>query len=56
MKNRLTRRADRKEGMVAGEHNKAVEIAKRALDKGLGVDIAAELTGLTVDEVLRLQQ
>jgi predicted transposase/invertase (TIGR01784 family) len=46
----------RREGMREGEYKKAVELAKKALYKGLGVDVAAELTGLTVDEVLRLQQ
>jgi predicted transposase YdaD len=56
MKNRLTRRADIKEGIATGEHKKAVEIAKKMLAGGKTVDEVAEWTSLTVDEVLRLQQ
>jgi predicted transposase/invertase (TIGR01784 family) len=60
MKNWLTRVYDKKEGrmegMVEGEHKKAVEIAKKALDQGLSADIVAQITGLTIDEVLRLQK
>jgi predicted transposase/invertase (TIGR01784 family) len=46
----------RREGMREGEYKKAVEFAKKALDQGLSADIVAQITGLTVDEVLRLQQ
>jgi predicted transposase/invertase (TIGR01784 family) len=37
-----------------GELKAKLETARKVLDRGLGVDIAAEITGLTVDEVLRL--
>jgi predicted transposase/invertase (TIGR01784 family) len=50
MKNRLTMAAERKEGRAEGR----VEIAKKALDEGLSVDIVAKITGLTVDEILCL--
>jgi predicted transposase/invertase (TIGR01784 family) len=62
VKNRLTMAAERKEGRregrlegrAEGEHKKAVEIAKKALNQGLGADVAAQITGLTIDEILRL--
>lgn len=36
------------------EKNKSIQIAKRSLDKGLGVELIAELTGLTEDEIKNL--
>jgi DNA-binding phage protein len=38
-----------------GEEKKALEIAKKMLARGRGVDEVAEDTGLTVDDVLRLK-
>jgi predicted transposase YdaD len=48
MKNRLTRVADKKETKL--------EIARKILASGKTVNEVVEWTGLTVDEVLRLQQ
>jgi predicted transposase/invertase (TIGR01784 family) len=50
VKNRLTRAADKKEGRAEAKS----EIAKNLLAKGMSVDDTAEITGLTVDEILRL--
>jgi DNA-binding transcriptional MerR regulator len=50
MKNWLTRVYDKKEG----EHKKAIKIARNMKDKGMSVNDIAELTELTVDEILRL--
>jgi predicted transposase/invertase (TIGR01784 family) len=52
MKNRLTRVYDKKEG----EQNAKLEIARKILASGKTVNEVVEWTGLTVDEVLRLQQ
>jgi MoaA/NifB/PqqE/SkfB family radical SAM enzyme len=54
MKNLLTRKYDKKEGRMEGEYKKAVEIAKKALGQGLSADVVAQITGLPVDDVLRL--
>jgi hypothetical protein len=53
---RLRAKTRRNEASALGNarHEKAVEIAKKVLAEGLGADIAAKVTGLTVDEVLRL--
>jgi predicted transposase/invertase (TIGR01784 family) len=37
-----------------GEKQKALEIAKRLKAEGMDVNTISELTGLTVDDVLRL--
>jgi predicted transposase/invertase (TIGR01784 family) len=41
-------------GMREGKKQKALEIARNLRANGMGVNEIAELTGLTVDDVLRL--
>jgi len=41
-------------GMEKGEKNRAMEIARTMRAEGISVDTTARLTGLTVDDVLRL--
>ena len=38
-------------GRAEGEHNKAVDIAKKLLTSGLGIEFVAQSTGLSVDEL-----
>ena len=44
----------KREGMREGEKRNALKIAKRLRAKGMGVNEVAEMTDLTVDDVLRL--
>jgi predicted transposase/invertase (TIGR01784 family) len=44
----------RAEGLAKGKMEEKIEIAKKILSEGLDADIAAKITGLTADEVLRL--
>ena len=43
------------EGWEGGEENKAVEIAKNALAKGLTIEFVNEITGLDIDTIRDLQ-
>ena len=47
--------AQRNEGIAIGVREKAVQTARRALERGFSVDVAAELTGLTAKEVAELK-
>ena len=42
------------EGEVRGKRQQAIEIAQRMKDKGKSIDEIIEMTGLTVDDILRL--
>lgn len=44
----------RQEGMQEGMHQKSLAIAKVLLEKGLSVELVAESTGLSVDEIKKL--
>ena len=41
-------------GFDRGSHERAVDTARRALTRGFAPDVVAELTGLPLDEVMRL--
>ena len=43
-----------RQGMEKGEKQKAIEIAKNLLNKGLEVDFISETTGLTIAEIKAL--
>ncbi len=43
------------EGIEEGEKQKAIEIAKKSLLKGLDVDVIADLTGLSIHEIEKLK-
>jgi predicted transposase YdaD len=43
-----------KELLSEGEKRKAVAIAQKLLNEGMKAEKVAEITGLTIDEVLRL--
>ena len=43
-----------KEGLAKGANEKAVEIAKKMLAKGMDMSDISELSGLTVDEINKL--
>ena len=45
-----------KEGREEGREEKAYEIARKMIAKGLDVDTIADLTGLTMDEILTLEK
>ncbi len=45
-----------KQGLLAGERKKALETARKMLKKNISVEIIAECTGLSTDEVLKLKQ
>ena len=45
----------RKEGLKEGEKKKAIEIATRLLSKGFSIEEVAEDTGLTIEEVKKIQ-
>lgn len=46
----------REEGIKEGEHMKAVETARKLLDKGVSIDIISECTGLSIDDVTELKK
>lgn len=46
----------RAEGIIEGEHKKAIEMARNALAEGLPPSIIAKLTGLSEEEITALQQ
>ena len=46
----------REEGRVEGREERAIETAQAMLAKGLDVELIAECTGLTLEEVQALQQ
>ena len=43
------------EGIIKGENKKAIEVAKKALQKGIAIEDIAELTGLTILEVIEIK-
>ncbi|NMA63769.1 MAG: hypothetical protein GX964_07050, partial [Syntrophomonadaceae bacterium] len=43
------------EGRVEGKYDKAVEVARAMLRRGIDVKDIADMTGLTVDEVIRIK-
>ena len=42
-------------GLLAGERKKAIEAAKKMLEKNISAEIIAECTGLSLEEVKRLK-
>ena len=50
------REEGREEGIEIGLEKKAYEIAQRMIAKGLDVDTIADLTGLTMDQILTLEK
>ena len=42
-------------GLLAGERKKAIETAKKMLEKNISAEIIAECTGLSLAEVKRLK-
>ena len=42
-------------GMAQGSRDTRLQTARRALERGFSVDVAAELTGLTLEEVAELK-
>jgi predicted transposase YdaD len=53
-RNRLAEARGRAEGKAEGEAKKSGEIALNLRGKGISVDIIAETTGLTPDEIVAL--
>ena len=53
------RQAGLKEGMakglLAGERKKAIETAKKMLEKNISAEIIAECTGLSLEEVIKIK-
>lgn len=45
----------KQEGHVEGEHQKAIDVAKKMLNKGYPLDDIIEMSGLSKEEVERLQ-
>ena len=43
------------EGKIEGEKSKQLEIAKKMLDKNIGISDISECTGLSVDEINNLK-
>ena len=43
------------EGVIEGENKKAIDVVKKALQKGIAIEDIAELTGFTVSEVLEIK-
>ena len=41
-------------GIEKGENNKAIEVAKKMLRKGMDVDDIADISGLSVEEIKKL--
>ena len=52
----IGREEGREEGIEIGLEKKAYEIARKMIAKGLDVDTIADLTGLTMDEILTLEK
>ena len=46
----------REEGMKEGEMKKAIETAKAALAKGIAKDVIADITGLEIEQIEKLQK
>ncbi len=44
------------QGLKMGKHEKAIETAKRMIEKGFDVNIIVDVTGLTMEEVKRLRE
>ena len=49
------RREGYEEGIAIGEHNKATSIAIQLLSNGIGISVIAHATGLTEEEIKRLE-
>ena len=45
-----------KRGLIAGERKKAIETAKKLLEKNIPAEIIAECTGLSLEEVNNLKK
>jgi predicted transposase/invertase (TIGR01784 family) len=41
-------------GGIEGEKRKAIEIALKSLKKGLDIEMVAEITGLSIEDVIKL--
>ncbi len=52
----MGRKKGKVEGKIEGEKAKQIEIAKKSLEKGLDVEMVAEITGLSVTELKDLQR
>ena len=46
----------RAEGIAEGRAEGFMEVAKKMLDKGMSVEVVADMTGLSLDEVFKLKQ
>ena len=44
-----------KKGLLAGEHKKAIETAKKMLENEIPIDLITKCTGLSLEEVKRLK-
>jgi len=44
----------RKEGIEEGEKSKQIEIALKSLKKGLDIEMVADITGLSIDEITKI--
>ena len=44
------------EGIEKGEKQKAIEIAKKLLQNGISVEVVADTTGLTMEELNKIQE
>ena len=42
------------QGMQKGEHKKAIEVARAALDEGMGIGVVSKISGLSEEEIRRL--
>jgi len=45
----------KEEGVIVGENKKAIDVAKKALQKGIAIEDIADLTGFTVFEVIEIK-
>ncbi|MFP3015801.1 MAG: transposase, partial [Wolbachia sp.] len=43
-------------GRQEGRQEEKIEVAKNSLKAGVSIDVIAEITGLSIDEILRLQK
>lgn len=43
-------------GRVEGRKERDIEVAKNSLKAGVSIDVIAEITGLSVDEIKQLQE
>ena len=46
----------KEEGLIEGEKNKSIEIAKNMLKKGYKIEDISEISGLTIDEIKNLEK